>query len=65
MRNTTRRPRENRTITIDFRNEGTYLGFQEHLPDNGTCCIIGYLLLGPQVTLYDHTARGSGDQPWP
>ena len=30
MRNTDRRTRENRTITVDFRNEATY--FQQQFP---------------------------------
>src|ERR671937_2382999 len=57
MRNTTRRPRENRTITVDFQNEATY--FQ--LLGDGKAfleCVVAFVLsLGFQLK---HNASCSG-----
>src|ERR671937_2403591 len=57
MRNTTRRPRENRTITVDFQNEATY--FQ--LLGDGKAfleCVLAFVLsLGFQLK---HKASCSG-----
>src|SRR5262252_9496255 len=59
MRNTTRRPRENRTITVDFQNEATY--FQ--LLGDGKAfveCVIAFLLsLGFQLA-HKATCHGGG-----
>src|SRR5262252_2119347 len=59
MRNTTRRPRENRTITVDFQNEATY--FQ--LLGDGKAfveCVIAFLLsLGFQLK-HKATCQGGG-----
>jgi hypothetical protein len=34
MGTTATRTRQNRTSTVDFHDEATYMGFQEHLPEN-------------------------------
>jgi len=57
MRNTTRRTRENRTITVDFHNEATYV----QLLGDGKAfveCVVAFLLsLGFQLA---HKATCSG-----
>jgi len=59
MRNTTRPTRENRTITVDFHNEGTYV----QLLGDGKAfleCVLAFLLaLGLQLT-HKATCRGGG-----
>src|SRR3989441_10495227 len=59
MRNTTRQPRENRTITVDFHNEATYY----QLLGDGKAfveCVLAFLLaLGFQLA-HKATCRGGG-----
>jgi hypothetical protein len=59
MRNTTRRTRENRTITVDFQNESTYY----QLLGDGKAfveCVLAFLLaLGFQLT-HKATCQGGG-----
>jgi hypothetical protein len=59
MRNTTRQTRENRTITVDFRSEATYL----QLLGNGKAfleCVLAFVLsLGLQLK-HKATCRGDG-----
>src|SRR3989454_1498571 len=59
MRNTTRQPRENRTITVDFHNEATYF---QILGDGKAFveCVLAFVLsLGFQLT-HKATCRGGG-----
>src|SRR5919205_4676079 len=59
MRHTTRQSRENRTITVDFHNEATYL----QLLGDGKAfleCVLAFLLaLGFQLA-HKATCRGGG-----
>src|SRR5216683_736349 len=59
MRNTTKQPRANRTITIDFRNEATYfqlLGDRKAFLE----CVLAFILsIGFQLT-HKTTCRGGG-----
>ena len=50
MRNTTRQTRENRTITVDFRDEATYfqlLGDRKAFLD----CVLAFILSIPTVSI--------------
>ena len=59
MRNTARQTRENRTITVDFRDEATYF----RLLGDGKAfleCVLAFVLsLGFQLT-HKATCRGGG-----
>src|SRR6266704_1141253 len=59
MRNTYRRTRENRTITVDFRNEATYFQLLGNRKAFLECVLAFILSIGFQLT-HKTTCRGGG-----